>query len=455
MIVETTPAPSFGPVTAAERIESLDVLRGCALLGILLMNILAFAFPFAVYYNPRVMGGDTGPNLAAWWIQFVFFDGKMRALFSLCFGAGIVLLTQRAERRGMAGAADVHSRRMLWLLLFGLVQAYFIWVGDILYYYALCGLLLYPVRKLSARALLITAGALVLLTTMLDVGRGFDLKEKREKAQAAQSARQQGKTLTDEQRKAVEEWEEARKYMNPTPEQLKKDLEAYRGGWVSAFKQRAGEVFHWHSLPIYVISWDFLLMMIAGMGFMKLGVLSGERPARFYLAMGGIGYLVGLPLNAWTVTATLANNFDPVTTTFLFTTYQTGRAAVALGHLSMILLLARTSALGFAQRALARVGRMAFSNYILTSVICTLIFNGYGAGLYGKLQRWQCYVVVLGVWAVNLVFSGLWLNWFRFGPLEWAWRSLTYWKRQPMRLRPPAALAEPAAAAQKAAGSGN
>lgn len=149
------------PVDAAERVEALDTVRGFALLGILLMNICSFGMPSAAESNPTVWGGATGVDLWLWWMQSVFWSGKMRALFSLCFGAGVIYLTARAESRG-ASAADVYYRRTFWLMAFGIAHACLLWYGDILYPYALMGLLLYPLRKLPA-PWLATIGVLLIL----------------------------------------------------------------------------------------------------------------------------------------------------------------------------------------------------------------------------------------------------------------------------------------------------
>jgi uncharacterized protein len=157
---------TVAPVRLEERISAIDTIRGFALLGILVMNICSFGLPEAAYSNPAPAGGATGLNLLTWCLTTVLADGKMRAIFSLTFGASVCLLIDRLTRRGAAAAAaDIHYRRMLWLLLFGMVHAYFIWSGDILYPYAMMGLFLYPLRKLSPRALLIGAAILMLVLT--------------------------------------------------------------------------------------------------------------------------------------------------------------------------------------------------------------------------------------------------------------------------------------------------
>src|SRR5438105_1788480 len=160
------------PVSQGERITSLDTVRGFALLGILLMNIVAMSMSLGAYDDPTVTGGSTGVNLWVWAILHVVAEGKMRALFSMVFGAGIVLLTSRLERNG-APSADIYYRRTLWLLLFGVVHAYLLWLGDILYPYALCALALYPFRKMSAKALLWIGGIILVLNSGLQGAGGF------------------------------------------------------------------------------------------------------------------------------------------------------------------------------------------------------------------------------------------------------------------------------------------
>ncbi|MGH9660640.1 MAG: DUF418 domain-containing protein [Bryobacteraceae bacterium] len=430
--------PAYAPVGLADRIRSIDVVRGYALLGILLMNILTFGLPLAAYFNPRVAGGDTGPNLAAWVLQYVLFDGKMRGAFSLVFGAGVLLLVSRAEGRGGAGAADVHYRRMLWLMLFGIVHAYCIWVGDILYPYALLGLILYPLRKMSPRGLLIVAGIQIALLSCMNVGNGFHLRSMRDDASKADAAAARGEKLTKEQTDAQKSWKEKLEAINPNAEQIKKEIDDYRGGYISAFKRRAKDVLRWHSLPYYFpMNWDMLCMMLIGMALVKLDVLTAARPMRVYARIAAVGYAIGLPVGSVTAWMAIESRFEPMTTPFIFSSYQIARVALTLAHIAVLLMIVKSGALPWLTSRLAAVGQMAFTNYISHSVICSLIFYGYGFGLMGRLERYQIYVVVPCIWIFQLIVSPIWLRHFAFGPLEWCWRSLTYWQRQPMRLRQP------------------
>src|SRR5208283_2784073 len=426
------PAPP-APVEGADRIAAIDSVRGFALLAILLMNIVAMGMYGAAYDDPTVTGGATGANLWVWIGMHVLAEGKMRCLFSMVFGASVILLTSRLESR--PDAADIYYRRMFWLLLFGVVHAYLLWWGDILYPYALCGLLLYPFRKMSAKGLLLLGTVLLILNSGVYIGQGFKDREKLQNGRAAEQAAAQGKKLTEKEEAAKSDYEQWRKHNRPTAEELKKDAAEWRGNAFSVIKARAKVVGFFHSLPYYSPGdWDIWCMMFIGMGLMKLGVLSGGRSYRFYGTLVLIGYGIGLPMNSYTAWLIVRSNFDPVIHSFANSTYDIGRLSIALGHLGMIMLLAKAGLFQWIMSPLAAIGQMAFSNYILQSIVTAFLFTGYGFALYGKLQRYQLYYVVGAIWIGQLIVSPIWLRHFRFCPLEWGWRSLTYWKLQPMRI---------------------
>jgi uncharacterized protein len=423
------------PVSAAERISSIDVLRGTALLGIALMNIVFSGLPMAADFNPKVSGGAAGPNLAAFFLQYVLFDGKFRGIFSIMFGASSYYLVSRAVSRG-AGiqAAEIYYRRTLWLALFGIIHAYVIWHGDILYPYALLGLILFPLHKARPKWLLVTAGVCVFLMSGFQIAQGVRMQTMHRLVLEAEKAASAHKTLTDEQKSAQQTWEEQRKYFNPTKEDLKKEADMYRGSYFHLFGKRAAMVKEWHSGPFYMSGWDMFTMMLIGIAFAKTGVVAASRSYRFYTWLLVGGYGIGLPIGAVAAWLAYKQNFEPLQTVFVFTTYQAARIAMTMGHASLLLLMCKAGWFAGLQRRLAAVGQMAFSNYIAHSIVYGFVFYGYGLNLFDKLQRFQLYYVVLGLWVFSLVVSPLWLEHYRFGPLEWCWRSLTYWKRQPMRL---------------------
>jgi uncharacterized protein len=437
-MADTSP---LGPVRASERLYYLDVVRGFALLGILLMNVLTFGLAEQAYLNPRYGGGDDPLNLGVMIGIYLAGEGKMRALFSMMFGAGSLLLLERGVAKGGGiEVADIYFRRTFWLMVFGIIHAFLIWWGDILYPYALMGFLLFLFRRFSARALLVTASLLLLLLTAASVGGSFEIRETLKKYDAIQALDLESVELTKEQKEDLKAGITKREEMYPTPEKIQEHLDAYRGSYVKNLKERAKAVWKFHQFPIYFpFLWDMLSMMLLGMALLKLGILTAERSFAFYGRMAAAGIAAGLAINGTAMFLQVRHDFDPVRGLFDMVTYEVGRVPMALGYIALLAIVVKAGRMRWLTDRLSAVGRMAFSNYISHSLICSVIFyGGYGFGLIGKLERWQLYVVVLGIWTFNLAWSPLWLRHFQFGPLEWAWRSLTYWKRQPMRIRPPA-----------------
>jgi uncharacterized protein len=434
-VIETMPA------TAEERISAIDVLRGVAVLGILLINIEDFGLPHS---NKSAAGTEwvgvyvpahlSHFALAAWIALRTLFEGKMRAIFSMLFGAGVVLLTSRLERRGDgARAADIYYRRTLWLLAIGVAHAYLLWEGDILYSYAVCGLFLFPFRRLAPRRLILL-GALALAVALpraaaVAIHRG-DL---RARAAAAAAVKAAGEPLSKAQEAALSDWEEITDDYEPADDDLREAKADYHAGYGHLFLHRAELVRYVESSDFY--GWAFfdgIGMMLMGMGLLQLGVLSGARSRRFYAAMVAAGYGLGLPIAAAASYGFYVNRFDPVRVVWLTTAYDPARVAVGLGHIGVVMLVVKSKRLAWLTRPFADVGRMALTSYVGATLICTTLFNGYGFDLFGSLRRYQLYLVVLAIWTAQLAFSRLWLRRFHFGPLEWLWRSLTYWRRQPL-----------------------
>lgn len=441
------------PVERQERVASVDVLRGFALLGILLMNITSFGLPDWDYAFPltTALPVFSGPhakvNTVVWFLRWVLAEGKMRALFSMLFGAGAVLLTSRAEQRGAGDrTADIFTRRNMWLVLFGMLHGYLIWYGDILYWYGLTGLLfLYPCRKLKAKTLAWTACAVLVMNTLL-LGGGQMARAyfSQKKAVAADAAMRAGKPLTDAQRDDMKSWQEVQEQFRPPQKKLDEEMKAMRGGYLSAQGHQAKETFQTETFAYYFAFADVLGFMLLGMAMYKNGFLGAEWSFKAYALTAVIGLLIAWPLvfegclHAW------RSNFDQITTTaWLTVPYEIGRVSGALGNAAIVLLIFKAGLLRWVTKALAAVGQMALSNYLLTSTLCKLVFVWLPhPRWFGRLEYYQLYFVLAGVWTVNLVWSSIWLRYFRFGPVEWLWRSLTYWKRQPMLLRVNAASNE-------------
>jgi uncharacterized protein len=408
--IDEPPTQTPGPVQERERIAALDVLRGVALLGILAMNIRSFAAPFATYLNPTLMHEYSGASRAAYWVTTLVFDTKMISIFSILFGAGALIYSGKGGD-GNVSATRLWYRRNFWLLIIGLVHAYLIWEGDILVVYSLCALLfLWWTRKLPAWALILLATVMLAIGGALSIGHAtvWDIY------------------TPEEQAEEISLWQ-------PTSNQLAEELAIYRDGYLGIVAHRAPLVFFVQTLYFLLFFlWRAGGMMVLGEGLMKWGILTGARSKSFYLAMALVGYVVGLPL-VWIGLRELDAVSYSVPQRFLLDLYNYfGSIAVALGHVGLVLcLLGRWPMSGWFDR-LAAVGRMALTNYLVQSLICTTLFYGYGFNLYGRLDyAWQL-AVVAAVWTLQLIVSHWWLRRFQFGPVEWLWRWLTYGVRPPM-----------------------
>ena len=421
------------PVSTADRIESLDVLRGFALLGILLLNILGFGLHSSGYFNPMVGTGEhPGLNLAIWGAMNVFFEGAMRALFSMLFGAGVVMFTTGlGTGSGQGKRSWLHYKRTFWLLAFGMFDAYvLLWTGDILIVYAICGALLYPLRNRKPRTLIILAAVLLMLTSLMYEGMGQVMQMGRE---AAAEIAQDPTVAEDPAKKGwAEGWEEFSKDFLVDESAQLAELEQRRASYLEAARFSAG-VMNANLLfvvPVFLL-WDALAMMLLGMGFYRLGVLSGERSGRFYLRLMIGGFAVGLLANGWELLRAVQTNYDLlVVFSYMQGTYHVGRLGMALGWMGLVMLACQAGLWQALRSRLAAVGRMALSNYLLHSLLCLFIFTGAGFGLVGELERWVLYLIVFAIWALQLWLSPWWLARYRYGPAEWLWRSLTYGARQ-------------------------
>jgi uncharacterized protein len=424
----------FQPTQKKARINSLDVIRGIAVLGILLMNINGMGLPFA-YSDPSIAGGADGLNLQVWIMNEMFFEGTMRGLFTLLFGAGVVLLTSRLEKSGAGIAtADIYYRRTLWLLVFGIFNVYILlWHGDILYPYAIFGLMLFPFRNADLKKLILGAFLLIVIGVLWDISDyRNDLKTKKEGIEL-QKIKDQGLALTDDQEASLEKWEKLS--AKKTPEEVAKKIDLmHQGYWAVLMEKVKGNQFMQTWLPYRLWPWDILSFMLLGIAFFKLRIFHGERKNKFYLILMGIGYLVGLSINYYETQMQLDSNFDPVVIAKATQTYQIGRLFTTLGHVGLFMLFIKSGILGFLQRSFAAVGQLALTNYLMQSVITSIIFYGDGLALFGTLQRYQLYYIVAAIWILQLIYSPIWLKYFQYGPAEWLWRSLTYQKVQDFRI---------------------
>ena len=414
-MTDAVPAARAAPAAPSSRIESIDVVRGFALLGILLMNILAFGLPARAYFDPSVDGALAGADFGAYVTVELLVEGVMRALFSMLFGAGVVILATGERAKGAA----VYYRRQLLLLAFGLLDAFvLLWSGDILVAYALAGLVLYLCRDWQPKTLLVTAG-LVFGYLATVYGGLFMLLSVPE--------------YTDSPT-ALLAWHDAKASFVPTADILAAELLMFEGSYGDAFLVNAGVVGTLYSqgLPL-VLFWDALGCMLLGMALYKAGVLRGTLSLRFYTILACCGVGVGLAVNGFEVAMKVGSDFAlQWVSGASVVTNDLGRVAMALGFAALLMIVCQRGWLARVRYGLAAAGRMALSNYILQSVIGLVLFHDFGFGLWNELARHELYFIVFAQWAVMISFSVWWLRRFRFGPLEWLWRSLTYGRLQPL-----------------------
>jgi uncharacterized protein len=428
-----------------KRFITLDVIRGFALFGILLINV-SFAG------NIRVLDADAIHfresnlhNFYAWYFMQIFAEGKMRCLFSMLFGAGIILFTSKTKETLNTG--DAYFRRMMWLLAFGLADSILLlWMGDILYQYALCGMLIFVFRNSPPKKLVLFALiGLAFLSWKMNATFASD-KKLHEKYQSALTLAFENKTLNDEQKGDIIRWGERQKIFFPFDKGVKQrysrvieqNINNKQAGYIDMFKQQRQEVVYIHSVLFYQTFWEIISAMFIGMALYKCGFLTGRFTKGFYVRVMFLCLLIGLPLSYLIVSGPYSyaaryytyyishNYFD------LVCLEQIPRFALAIAYASGLILICRWSWADRITNGLAAVGRMAFSNYILQSVLYMIIFYGCGMAMFGSFTRIQLYIICGFMCIFHILFSSVWLNYFHYGPLEWVWRSLTFRRLYPM-----------------------
>ncbi len=439
------PQVAFAPVAKQERVSSIDLLRGFSLMGILVMNITDFAYGFQNYAFPlsTVKPVFSGPhwvvNTTVWFLRWILAEGKMRAIFSMLFGAGVILLTQRAEARG-AGirVADIYTRRNLWLVVFGMVHGYLIWSGDILFYYGTAALLfLFPFRNVRVKRLMWVAGIILLANSVLmsagQYGMRYSAKQAAVKANAKLAQHQ---TLTEDEIDALKRWQTTQDNWRMPDKKKFEDIAAMQKGYLSAQGHEAKNVLLGELKGAYFGFGDWVGMMLLGMALYKNGFLAGRLSMKTYAWTAVIGLAVGWSVTGIGAWKAWAGHFDMFKTTMWMSfPYDVGRIAGALGNAALLLMMFKAGVFTWLLKRIAAVGQMALSNYLLTSIVMKVVFVWGPWHWYGYVEYYKIYYAVAAMWIVNMTFSSIWLRYFEFGPVEWAWRSLTYWKRQPMRIR--------------------
>jgi len=391
------------------RIRSLDVLRGVGVLGMLAIHIQLFAFPSLARWNPTAYGHFSGLNWWAWLLVAILADGKFITIFAMLLGVSIVML---ASDRGDSAvpAWRAHMRRMSVLLVIGLLHAYFVWYGDMLVPLALSGTVAFFARRLSPPKLLVLGALTFATASVLSFALTWSTARSDPAALAAWRA----------------EW-------TPTPASVAREVAEYRGGWSEQMAHRVPAALETETVDFVTrLLWQMTGLMLMGMALFKLGVLSAARSRAFYIRIGILGFGLGtllISLGLWRSAAAGWDLLDYVLISQQL--HYWGNLFVALGWTALVMLLCQR---GWPLNAMANVGRMALTNYLLQSVICTTIFYGHGFGLFGYVDRAGQLAIVIGIWTFQLIASTVWLRYFAVGPVEWLTRWLVF-RRRPGFLR--------------------
>ena len=426
------------PVAQQERITILDSLRGIAILGILLMNVPGFGLP-EVQTSDLSVYGETGINYKVWYIVDWAFAGTQRAIFSMLFGAGIILFITKLEKRmnGM-DPAIYFFRRQMWLLAFGLFNAFvLLWFWDILYGYAIFGMLLFVFYRASPKTLYILAFISLILMTARENVDLYRNKKTISKGEVVAQIDTVKTKLTPTQLDELTAMNGIKEESSVESKRKKaeKEIAGVNGNYASLYKVQSDKSVHVELYYTYFLCWDLTLFMFLGMAFFKTGILTGNASGKSYwlLFIGGLG--IGLLLSYYNQKAVLDTNFSQYeyTKNVSLNFYQVQRMLRSLGFFGLIMLLYKSGWFKWFFALFRPVGQMAFTNYLMQSLIGFIFFYGVGLGYFGKLERYELYIYTGIVWVVQIILSHIWLSYFRFGPLEWCWRSLTYWKKQPWR----------------------
>ncbi|MEA5445121.1 DUF418 domain-containing protein [Gammaproteobacteria bacterium AB-CW1] len=396
-----------------QRFESLDVLRGIAILGILVMNIQSFSMPWPAYANPHAFGSLEGIHGWVSTVSHLFFDTKFYSLFALLFGAGIALMAEKAVAAARSGAA-VHYRRMLFLAVVGLLHGFLLWYGDILFMYAVCGSFAWLLRNRQPLTQILIGAGFILFALGLSLLYGWSMQFWPEEVLAEMSAI----------------WQEG----SPA---VQADIVAMSGPWLQQLPARAEIYLQVITFGlIFNVFWHATGLMLIGMALYRLGIVTAQRSTAFYLRLALVGLILGMTLVLYGLASIEARNWEFPWTKFVGRQFNaTAAPLMALAYLSLVMIICQKHWLPRLRQAMSAVGRTAFSNYLLQTVLCTTLFYGHGLGLFGELERGQQVLVVLGVWAVQIPLSLWWLRHFSQGPVEWLWRSFVRLQWQPLRAR--------------------
>ena len=456
-----SPRP-LGPVQEPQRIVTLDVLRGFAIFGIFMVNIAFFAMPLAKIIDPGSMADVPPADQISHAIVRAFFEYKFVSLFSLLFGMGLVVQMRRAEQRGRP-FVPLYLRRIFVLMLFGLAHGLLLWYGDILFVYSVVAIIALLLRTASARALIgLFAGALLLsvLAAAVFVALGV-IDQSRSMERTTMVATQPAEvseatevgiesTAPDaaaddsHEGEADDRWDrfvaalEASTWQPGDPAWVEAGVIAYKEGPMSVTLLMRAVTFGMMLVFVGILSgfgFRVIGMFLLGMALMKFDFFSAQRRP-WHWAFCILGLLIGVPGELWLVWSYYLSGYElGWTQAGAEVIHNISSLALCLGYVGAITLIVRAGLLRWLTYGFSCVGRTALSNYLLQTIIATYLMYWWGLGWFNEVSRPQQLALVVGIYAMQMVLSVLWLRVFTIGPFEWLWRSLTYLKPQPVLRR--------------------
>lgn len=418
------------------RIRIIDIVRGVAVLGILAINLPDMAYPEDLVLAFHVTDPERDWNYWAGFISEVLFSGKMRGLFALLFGVSSILIVENLGRRidGIA-VADIYFRRLWWLLIFGLINAYiFLWWGDVLFKYALLGMLLFSFRRSSIRILTAAVLCCLAVLTIQPLAEYRELVDLQQSYIDVQDKRVSEESLTSGDKEIAAFWQESLEDIGPDLDSIEGEDAIKTSGYVDIFGHNASRVFEEHTEIFYMEDfWDMILYMLLGIMLYRLGIFDERVKQSVHLAIAFFGIGIGLTIHAWLNLGVHGNYLDPVKSLYYLIFFDLGRLPCVLGYLSLIIYIFRMEIFRYIGDGMQSVGKMALSNYLIQSIIAAFVLYGFGIAQFNQLSRLDLEGIIILICIFQITFSVIWMRLFLFGPFEWLWRSLTYWKPQPFR----------------------
>jgi uncharacterized protein len=402
-----------------DRIPSLDFLRGIAVLGILIINIESFAY----FYPFKLMHGFVEPVdiTTRFWVYFLA-QGKFFAMFTLLFGAGFYIFLERLEAKGYdLKALDIYSRRLLWLFFFGVIHAYLIWDGDVLYHYAVCGFLLFPFRSMSVKKLSVVLLILISIQLFNSYQRtSYTQQQYQDYTQALEVEEDQRSYQQD---KAIEKWQKKTHKKDLSYVKLETPRMTLMESWSSNFekvKVHKGTVFY------SSILFRTLITMILGIILYKLGVFQNYQAVKYYWPITISILTVALYMNYSRYEQLTYSYYEPVKTLGLGWLHTFPKEILGFAYILFFNGVYQKFLKNIKFKPVSTLGKMALSNYIFQSIVCGVLFYGYGLGWFNQFSRSELWMIIPVIWLIQLFLSFLWMKKFKQGPLEYIWRRLTY-----------------------------